>query len=328
MASTTDTIDILALSPMEGVADAIPHQALLDVSQEMEEGGEDLSKVSGSPAQAVGGATGAAAPSSPGEIDLSGNNVTNLTYYIDLEQELTTMGKNAFRVWKFQPNTPAHDRIGDVVSTYIKLGEYIYPVLVNLIPGNSPLTIGSEYVDRMNWKVGPAKTILTQHGNFFVNCDNSINNLETENVYKCEAIFSSTKNKKEQIRRLHKVFGHCTKENLVKLIKNSSCKDKFTVEEIDKEISSCPSCNLTKKQAPRKRVALPKAGDFNERVSLDLKVYSTSSYVLYAVDEFTRLTRAEHICNKRPETIMKALDKIWLTGGGYRTWGAIYWIFH
>ncbi len=55
---------------------------------------------------------------------------------------------------------------------------------------------------------------------------------------------------------------------------------------------------------------------FNQVVSLDLKFHGDSTYILWAVDEATKLIRGEVIHDKTPETMMKALDDIWITGRG------------
>ena len=60
----------------------------------------------------------------------------------------------------------------------------------------------------------------------------------------------------------------------------------------------------------KKRVGLLKATTFNEVVSIDLKVHSESTYVLWCVDKTTKLIRGKVIHDKTPDTIIKALDEI------------------
>ncbi len=55
---------------------------------------------------------------------------------------------------------------------------------------------------------------------------------------------------------------------------------------------------------------------FNQVVTMDLKVHSTSEYVLWCVDDATRLIRGEVIKDKRPETILNALERAWIIGRG------------
>jgi len=73
---------------------------------------------------------------------------------------------------------------------------------------------------------------------------------------------------------------------------------------------------MTTRKVNRKKTALPKATGFNQVVSLDLKFHGDSTYILWAVDEATKLIRGEVIHDKTPETMMKALDDIWITGRG------------
>ena len=58
------------------------------------------------------------------------------------------------------------------------------------------------------------------------------------------------------------------------------------------------------------KIALPKAGSFNEIVTLDLKQFG-SKYVLWCVDAFTRFVQGKLLNNKKAETIVNALNECW-----------------
>jgi len=51
-------------------------------------------------------------------------------------------------------------------------------------------------------------------------------------------------------------------------------------------------------------------------LKIDLKVHSDSTYVLWCVEKATRLMHGKFIHNKTPDTIIQALDDIWINGGG------------
>jgi transposase InsO family protein len=49
---------------------------------------------------------------------------------------------------------------------------------------------------------------------------------------------------------------------------------------------------------------------------MDLKVYGDGNYVLWMVDDATRLIRGEAIKSKDPDTIIAAMERIWINGYG------------
>ena len=65
------------------------------------------------------------------------------------------------------------------------------------------------------------------------------------------------------------------------------------------------------------KVGLPVSRKYNQCVSLDLRERRQNKcYILYVIDTFSRLTRAQIIKNKEPMTIVKAVMDIWVLGRG------------
>ncbi len=56
------------------------------------------------------------------------------------------------------------------------------------------------------------------------------------------------------------------------------------------------------------KIALPKAGSFNEIVTLDLNEFG-SNYVLWCIDAFTRFVQGMLLSNKKADTIVNALNE-------------------
>ena len=54
------------------------------------------------------------------------------------------------------------------------------------------------------------------------------------------------------------------------------------------------------------------ASEFNETVGMDLKQYNQKN-ILHLVDLCTRLSAATFIPNKKPETVVQALFKFWIS---------------
>ena len=77
------------------------------------------------------------------------------------------------------------------------------------------------------------------------------------------------------------------------------------------------ACIHHKRTPSHPKVGLPNATSFNQCVSLDLKENKRNkTYILYAIDSFSRLTRAKIIKDKEPTTIVKSILDIWVLGHG------------
>ena len=96
----------------------------------------------------------------------------------------------------------------------------------------------------------------------------------------------------KDIWRLHHYFRHASVEKLTRLLKNVGKLNTETKKCLEK-VRTCESCRVNDNRKPKPKTALPRAIDFNEVVTLDLKVYDgqgTYAYILYAVDLFSRIT--------------------------------------
>ena len=58
------------------------------------------------------------------------------------------------------------------------------------------------------------------------------------------------------------------------------------------------------------KVALPKAGSFNEIVTLDLKQFG-NKYVLWCVDMCTRFVQGKLLNNKKADLIVNVINECW-----------------
>ena len=93
-------------------------------------------------------------------------------------------------------------------------------------------------------------------------------------------------------------------------------RDKFTEAEIRQINDDCHSCGTNKRKMSRKKTSLPRASGFNQVVTMDLKVQGATEYVLWCVDNATMFIRGEVVKDKRPETILEALERAWIIGRG------------
>ena len=121
---------------------------------------------------------------------------------------------------------------------------------------------------------------------------------------------------KENIIKLHHYFGHCTAERLEKLIKNAG---KWRPEHADFMllIKNCQVCAVESKRNSLPKTAIPRASNFNQLVTMDIK-YNTkfsnkaTPYILNIIDAFTRYRSAVFIPNKSATTVVEAFLTNWI----------------
>ena len=108
----------------------------------------------------------------------------------------------------------------------------------------------------------------------------------------------SDKQKFKQITKIHKQFGHASKENIKKLLTNANLMSNDLKQIIDKVIESCETYQKFRKPPSKRVVAFTKSDSFNETLSLDLHELKPNLWYLHAVDEFSRFSAASLITKK------------------------------
>ena len=114
--------------------------------------------------------------------------------------------------------------------------------------------------------------------------------------------------------KIHKQFGHRPKLAFVQVLKSADqWQDKFSPM-IDNIIKRCEGCIMRKRSPDKPAVAPPLANDFNQVVTMDLKIWDANKnqYILYMIDAFTRYTVATVINRKTPDQVINALFEKWI----------------
>jgi len=126
----------------------------------------------------------------------------------------------------------------------IKIGGRLYPVFFKIIDDFSPMTLGREFFIVHSW-VLHEKYIDTPYGKLYTNQDSL--SLDTDLADKIFTVESEKKQKgwtrENQIKKLHRYFGHCHADSLWRIIRQSSNKDEFTQVEIEKICGECQNCD-------------------------------------------------------------------------------------
>lgn len=119
---------------------------------------------------------------------------------------------------------------------------------------------------------------------------------------------------KDQIKameKLHKQFGHTSKEKFVNFMKDAKAWHAGLEKHLDNIISQCVGCIKKKRNPAKPVVGLPMAKEFNEKVAIDLKKWN-NKYILHMVDMFSRLTISCFIERKTPREVIDKIMEKWI----------------
>ena len=89
---------------------------------------------------------------------------------------------------------------------------------------------------------------------------------------------------------------------------------------IENVIRNCTTCLPKRPGSAKPHCTLPKAMDFNNIISVDLKELQPEyrkngyRYILYNVDEFSKLMNGILLKDKEAETVVMAVYKHWVLG--------------
>ena len=122
---------------------------------------------------------------------------------------------------------------------------------------------------------------------------------------------------RKSAEKLHRQFGHCSAERLVRLIRMSklwnSENEKSLIVEVNRVSNECNICKQYKKAPPTPVTCLPLAKEFNDVVAMDLIVITHGVYILHLIDLFTRYSVACVRSSKRQDQIVDAVMKAWVS---------------
>ena len=121
----------------------------------------------------------------------------------------------------------------------------------------------------------------------------------------------SDKERKKELVKLHRVFGHPSAVKIVDLLKDAQIwKPEFSAV-LDQIVEECETCQRFRKTPSRSKVALPMSHSFNDLVCLDLKSWN-GAYILHMIDMWSRYSMSTFIKNKEPNTVIDVIMKRWI----------------
>ena len=142
-----------------------------------------------------------------------------------------------------------------------------------------------------------------------------IENSPTEEIRSVLACMNAVAPSENDIKKLHRQFGHCHESRLLRLIDSSKLwSDMKHVSKIVKMVSEdCDICKRYKRRQLRPVVSIPLASEFNQTVAMDLITYEQGVWILHLVDLFSRYSAACVRRSKKQEVIVDAIMKVWVS---------------
>ena len=119
--------------------------------------------------------------------------------------------------------------------------------------------------------------------------------------------------KLKTITKLHQQYGHPGRRNFVAHLKAAEVwSDEYSAI-VDNIYKTCEICKIYAPANPRPVVALPMASHFNQYVAMDLKHWREGLWILHIIDMFSRYTCSVFVTRKRPQDIIEAVIKDWIS---------------
>ena len=241
--------------------------------------------------------------------------------YFDLNSVETYISSFFLAKWKDKNKNTAIIMNNNTIVTSIVIAGKTYPLYMRLREdGFFPLVLGQDFFQCFNWSYKPGENIKTPFGEIQVENEksggNAIDVNLCEQIYQAEQELKKKGSKQKQLTKLHKYFGHASTDSLWRVIKNSSNKEGYSRDDVKEACENCGICNLSKRKMFKKKTSLPRSTGFNQVVTMDLKCHSDGNYILWLVDDATRMIRGQVIKDKTPDTIIDALEKAWINGRG------------
>ena len=161
--------------------------------------------------------------------------------------------------------------------------------------------------------------VCTTSGHYCIPLSNTLLDVDSKFyniILHTEGLKGLTRSEKmKKAVKLHQQFAHCSKERLLKLVKNSKdYDDKEFLEVLEECYENCEFCQLSKRAPLKPIVALPLSDRFNQVVCMDLKEYKHNEiWILHLIDSATRYSAACLITTKHQDEVLRNIYLMWIS---------------
>jgi len=251
-----------------------------------------------------------------------------------LEQVNTEANENmktekSNNVFRFGKGTPVVSQ--GRIKLPAKIGSKMVTIETDIVDVDIPLLLSKESLKMAGTVLdfnhdsalmfGEQQTLIaTESGHYAIPLTPAVDSMQIDEqitllnkVHKDENAFDTRKS----AEKLHRQFGHCSAERLTRLIQTSKLwneeNEKLLSDEVTRVSKECNICKQYKKAPPTPVVCLPLANEFNDVVAMDLIVMKHGVYILHIIDLFTRYSVACVRTSKRPNQIIDAIMKTWVS---------------
>ena len=217
-------------------------------------------------------------------------------------------------------------KAGKAYTIPVIIGEDFHKLEIDIIESDIPLLLSKDHMRKIGIALDMSNDTATVNGkklevntttaghfivSLFGGNDEIDDNQVMSEVMAVQMIDGDDEKKIKMLTKLHRQFAHRPKPVFVNLLKTAGQWDESFSPLIDKIINGCEGCILRKRSMDRPAVAMTMANDFNQVLSLDLKIRG-DKIILYMIDVFTRYTLGTVIPSKSPEHVVKFLIRTWI----------------
>ena len=213
----------------------------------------------------------------------------------------------------------------------VEIGDLKTTIETSVVDVNIPLLLGMDYLKKWGVVIDTGKEQLhirkskesfnidtkkSNHWKLPIQNGRTMHKQAHRLVLNVELCDLSERELRKHIVKTHKNLAHKSEGHMTKLFQMAG-KANTMIRRVIKDVcDSCNICNQFRMTRPRPTIALSKANTSNKVVSLDLKEKRQQNrQILYCVDEFSGYIKAAVLKNKEPETVLKALTRIWVREG-------------
>ena len=213
----------------------------------------------------------------------------------------------------------------------VDIGGFKTTIETSVVDVNIPLLLGMDYLKRWGIVIDTGKDELyirmarktfkidssqSNHWKLPIQNGRTLHKQAHRLVLSVELCDLNDRDLRKHILKTHKNLAHKSEGHMTRLFRMAGKASTRTRKIIKDVCDKCNICNFFRKTRPRPTVAMAKANTPNEVVSLDLKeMREHKCHILYCVDKFSGYIKAAVIKNKEPETVLKALTRIWVREG-------------
>ena len=246
------------------------------------------------------------------------------------DANLDRMSEEVRKLVRFEPSN-AVIRFGEggpqeslgTLTMPISIGGQNLFLQVEVIHSNIPCLLSNEAMEKVGmiinlgeqsvrFKNSKVPIIKAKTGHTCIKFEN-FDMREQDEFYAMVTMPEKEKYDHAKLKKIHENLGHPNQVVMEKMLNEAGDFNQNEKEILNKIYKSCATCFIHKKSKARPKVCAPLAHNFNDVVSMDLKINQKhNTIILYLVDMFSKYMAAYVIPDKKPESVIKPFLESWI----------------